>query len=295
MPTKFSLKLADGSSWQFIAFGKAKPWLRKLARIMKLKKKSNKKAVNVFILFQDGSNLPGIAKIPLLYRNNLPLKGWQSNGDQQAERWTHPQRSHTIFVLRKPFNHQAMIIQMWRTLAPVYEQVIANGGLAFHAGLIVRNKKGVLLSAPGGTGKSTCCRRVPKPWQAWCDDECLIVKTRNDYRVHPFPTWSEYLGDQKCQHSWPTMQSACLSNIYFLEQATKEGVEPIHPGVATVLIHHTAKDMTQKAWPQPKTAFPLNMKHKIFINACRLAKKISCFNLKVERFGKFWNNIIAKK
>ena len=49
MPTKFSLKLADGSSWQFIAFGKAKPWLRKLARIMKLKKKSNKKAVNVFV------------------------------------------------------------------------------------------------------------------------------------------------------------------------------------------------------------------------------------------------------
>lgn len=290
----FSLQLANHLSWQFMAFGEAIPWAKELAHIMRLKNRpAAKNAVKIFILSQDNAT-PPIKRLPAVIKKSLPQTDWQSNDDKIARRWIHPKTPHTIFELGKYINHDLEIIKMWRVLAPIYEGVIENGGLPFHAGLIVKNKQGFILSAPGGTGKSTCCRRVPKPWQAWCDDECLILPAGDGkYRVHPFPTWSDHLWKKQSHNTWQVEKSVSLAKIYFIEQAKKEKALPLTSGLSAVIIHHTARQMCQKNWPKLDTTLPHAIKHKLFASACALARSVACYRLKVAKYGTFWKKIVS--
>lgn len=83
-------------------------------------------------------------------------------------------------------------IQMASLLNPIFRQIIDYGGTCYHGGLIEYQGQGILLSGPSGTGKSTCCRRIPSPWQALSDDECLISWHDQHYQVQPLPTWSAF-------------------------------------------------------------------------------------------------------
>ena len=93
------------------------------------------------------------------------------------------------------------------------------GGLPFHATLLEYQGQGIILAAPGGTGKSTCSRRVPPPWRACCDDEVLVVEgPGRPLPGTPFPhlerlllaTGREYLEGGEGPAAWPA--SSSLSN-----------------------------------------------------------------------------------
>ena len=52
----------------------------------------------------------------------------------------------------------------------------ARGGALIHGALAERNGHGVILAAPGGTGKTTASNRLPAPWRSLCDDATLVVR-----------------------------------------------------------------------------------------------------------------------
>ena len=45
----------------------------------------------------------------------------------------------------------------------IHWESLYRGGLPFHAALLEYEGQGIILAAPGSTGKSTCSRRVPPP------------------------------------------------------------------------------------------------------------------------------------
>ena len=68
-----------------------------------------------------------------------------------------------------------------------------NGGLLVHGALAEWNGIGVILAGPGGVGKTTASKRLPRPWRSLSDDNTLIVKSPDGtYWAHPWPTWSRY-------------------------------------------------------------------------------------------------------
>jgi SynChlorMet cassette protein ScmC len=77
-------------------------------------------------------------------------------------------------------------------LDPIFMQVIDTGALPLHAGLVEREGRGALLAGPSGIGKSTCCAKIPAPWNAHSDDETIVLRDSiGRFVAHPFPTWSD--------------------------------------------------------------------------------------------------------
>lgn len=176
-------------------------------------------------------------------------------------------------------------------LLPVYRQSIDLGGLLVHSGLAEWNGRGVLLAAHSGTGKSTCCRRLPDHWQPLCDDEALVVLDRkNNYRVHPFPTWSEYLWE-KSGRTWDVQHSVPLASIFFLEQSTSDGIEPLGQAKAAVRLHASANQICFKFSHILNIEEQKKLRCQLFNNACEMVKKIPAYRLHVSLHGKFWTEI----
>jgi hypothetical protein len=176
----------------------------------------------------------------------------------------------------------------------LYCQAQHAGGLPVHSALVTRDGLGVLLVGDGGTGKSTCCRRLPSPWEALSDDEVLVVRDEHGrYQAHPFPTWSN-LRVQEGRSSWCAERSVPLAAVFFLEQADRDDVIPMGQG-------HAALSISQAAWQVwggcskalrscgggGESALGL----QIIDNSCCLAKSVPAFALRVSLDGRFWENV----
>ena len=165
------------------------------------------------------------------------------------------------------------------------------GGLPFHAGLVELDGLGVLLAASGDKGKSTCCRRLPDYWKPLCDDEALVVLDKQKkYRVHPFPTWSDYLWNRS-KKTWKVQYSVPLSGVFFLEQSEADEVVPVGEGQATVLLSESAMQICQKFWKSLDREDQRLFRKELFNNACEMAKQIPAYLLRVSRNGRFWEKI----
>jgi SynChlorMet cassette protein ScmC len=183
---------------------------------------------------------------------------------------------------------------MWQALTPIYQKVLAGGGFPFHCGFVSRDGQGVLLAAPGNTGKSTCCRRIPPPWKALSDDEALIVlsSNRREYLVHPMPTWSNFMWKREgFATSWKAEAAVPLRAIFFLEQSETEAVEPLGQGQAAVFIHESALQVCRRGWRNLEADRERAFKKKVFENACDLSQRIPSFLLKVSLTGRFWKKM----
>jgi SynChlorMet cassette protein ScmC len=187
-------------------------------------------------------------------------------------------------------NRELDVWRMWHVLYPVYEQVQSLGGLSIHAALIERYGNCVMISAPGGTGKSTCCERIPSPWHAICDDESLIVLNKQEkYVAHPIPTWS-FLFDENSK-SWNTQQYFPLKAIFFLEQSENDEVIPIGQGQSAILIADAVSWIWARVWKNINDQEKSKIRKEVFDNACQLAKTIPAFKLRASLTGKFWEEM----
>jgi len=193
-------------------------------------------------------------------------------------------------VIDKPGGLDDYLV-IWYLIHVIYDQSLSLGALPCHAGLAEYKGKGILLAAPGGVGKSTACSRLPDGWKSLCDDEALVVLDKNGtYRVHPFPTWSDYLF-QRAQNTWDVQYSIPLSGIFFLEQSESDEVIPIASNQATLYISRSANEVFKRSRMCMNHEERMEQVIQVFNNACELAKAIPAFRLRVSLNGRFWEEI----
>jgi len=188
-------------------------------------------------------------------------------------------------------DYEQSILSMRFSLFPIYQQTQVLGGLSLHAGLVGRDGKGVLLAGHKNIGKSTCCRRIPKPWHSLCDEETLIVRNEHkQYLAHPLPTWSDYLA-KRSEPEWNIHSHLPISAIFLLEQANTDEVIPLGQGEAAVLINQLAMQVCCRYWNNLDYEDLRIRKAKLFENVAGLAKKIPAFSLRVSLGGRFWEEM----
>jgi SynChlorMet cassette protein ScmC len=298
MEERYLLRLADGQGWEIIAAEGVGPWVEKLASIMQLKNcEPNGYPKLIFIRKSsraDWRRHP-VSKLGWNSSGDLADKGWKTHDLESLQLWAHSDVPDVICEMGDNEDHDLDIVRMWLSLSPVYNRALESGGLPLHAALVERNGTGVLLAAPGGTGKSTCCRRIPHPWKALSDDLVLIVvDTHKQYQAHPFPTWSNYLwefSEKLSEATWDIQHHLPLSAIFFLEQSITDEVIPVGKGQASVLVTESAVQVYQSIWRNLLQEEERRFKKKIFENACELAKGIPAFKLRVSMNGRFWEEM----
>lgn len=290
----YRLSLANDQTWHILPTKGVSRWVERLARIVQLQNcEPNGYPKLIFIQAESrrewcgegiGSEMQDIFKV-------LPRGGWKSHDLRALILWSHSEVPDVICEMRPGGDYTLEIIRMWLSLYPVYKRAQDSGGLPFHAALVERDGIGILLAAPGDTGKSTCCRRLPGQWHALCDDEALIVRNgQKQYLAHPFPTWSDYLG-RRSKHTWNVQHHLPLSAIFFLEQAKAEKAVPMGQGEVAAFTYESAIQVCRRNWRNLDRNQERDLKRSLFENGCELAKVVPAFRLRVSLNGRFWNEM----
>lgn len=296
-PALYLLKLGDGSSWKLVATSGTRSWAEKLATIMRLKaddEDRHNEFPRIYLVQRysgtdrlvDPVNLTGSA-----IEKALPKSGWKPHDLRPIRFWSHRALPDIICEIGKEGNHELDIIRMWTLLYIIYLRVQDSGGLPFHAALVEQDGKGVLLAGPGGSGKSTSSRRLPRPWYALSDDQSLIVcNTRKRYLAHPIPTWSDYLWKHS-EKTWNVQYSVPLTGVFFLEQSEADEIKPLGEGQAAVLMAESVTQVCEKFWRTLAREDQRAFRKEIFNNACEMAKQIPAYRLCVSLNDEFWKKM----
>jgi SynChlorMet cassette protein ScmC len=282
----YLLHLSGENIWHITATENQNALAHELARVMKLKPATvSENASQLIFTRQNGvssimSTVNG--KVELIYEDpRLRLRLWWLKDRQDA-------------VCEIPaeitgdgvYNAFRMVVQI------IHHKNALLGGLTLHAALAGFKGRGVLLAARGGTGKSSCCRRLPDHWKAWCDDETLVARDSDlGYRAHPFPTWSHYLGSRGSM-TWNTETAIPVCAVFFLEQAEGDGIKILTASEASMWLYHSIypvyhKKFGRQAGGGDKQAFNL----RLFDNACSMALSIPAYRLRISLNGPFWEAI----
>lgn len=293
-PKGYGLSLSGGSSWWITGDKDNVRWINKLAVVMELDEcASNGSSKLIFSKIGDTSDARGrvIGLVSLELHPSASGAGWVCYDHKTIRIWYHNSITDVICEVKNNEGDDTEYMNMWYALQPIYQRSICGGGLPLHAGLVEIEGRGVLLAAPGGTGKSTCCCRLPDYWKPLCDDEALVVLDKQKkYRAHPFPTWSDYLW-KRAEKTWNVQYSVPLCGVFFLEQSETDEVVPVGEGQATVLINESAAQVCQKFWRGRDKEDQRKFRKRIFNNACEMAKTIPAFRLRVSLHGKFWEEM----
>ena len=167
----------------------------------------------------------------------------------------------------------------------------ARGGVLIHGALAERDGMGVILAAPGGTGKTTASNRLQAPWRSLSDDATLVVRDpQGNYWAHPWPTWSRFL-EGGAGGSWDVQSAVPLKGIFVLAQAAEDRAERVGPGHAVSMLVECARQASQF---MPIGLFKeevLALHLERFNNLCALARVIPAHVLHISLTGAFWKEI----
>jgi SynChlorMet cassette protein ScmC len=290
---EYSLYLSDGSSWRITGDEFSARWIDKLATIMELKESASNGSPK--LVFCKKGHLNGVVDN---VTDSVPSKsrcssdnGWNFYDHDTLHIWYHNDIPDVICEMNNNEGHEIQIVNMWHSLQPIYQQSISRGGLSLHAGLAELDGRGVLLVGASDKGKSTCCRRLPDYWKPLCDDEALVVLDEHKkYRTHPFPTWSDHLWNRS-EKTWDVQSSVALCGVFFLEQAEVDEVVPVGEGQASIHMSESAMQICQKFWRTLDGKGQRQFRTELFNNACKMAKQIPAYRLRVSLHGRFWEKM----
>jgi len=299
----YTLTLGNSQRWLLTAEDGQHQWLQKFASILCLTSSGTKTH----------------PKLIFTCRNMRNEDGWEGQALSALQFWSHPKTEDIICEIQQDAGKEPEIMRIWhaqqakkttccpcippswnalwdilrmrQSLRPIYHRALVSGGLPLHAALIEKDGQGILLAAAGNTGKTTCYQRIPLSWNALCDDEALIViDKRKQYRVHPFPTWSDYLwkGSYK---TWDVQRCLPLRAIFFLQRGKNDEAIPVGRAEAAVYNTHLAAQALSWSWKGLDDDKTQEIKKTLFSNTCRLATTIPGFMLQCTLHGKFWERI----
>jgi SynChlorMet cassette protein ScmC len=293
-PRAFCLSLRDGSSWAIRGDHHSFELARKLAAVMELDESVANGSRE--LIFCESANTPKVLD-EMFHMIPSESCSYGYGDDLQyyyhhtVRLWCHNNIPEVVCEVLFDEGPEIEFMNMWLALHPIYQQSIGKGGLPMHAGLVERDGRGFVLAASSDTGKSTCCRRLPDPWRPLCDDEILVVVDKQKkYRGHPFPTWSDHMWQQS-EKTWNVQYSVPLSGIFLLEQSKTDRVEPVGEGEAAVLMTESAMQICEKFWRSADKGDQKEFREQLFTNACKMAKNIPAFRLKVSLDGRFWEKM----
>lgn len=195
--------------------------------------------------------------------------------------------------LLPPGNHKEVRINPMSDLAKAIAlRTLPAGGLLLHGALAEKDGQGVILAAPGGTGKTTASNRFPPPWRSLSDDATLVVPDgTGGYRAHPWPTWSRFR-DHGPGGSWHVEESVPLAALFFLSRSEEDRAEPAGTGDAvayiTESVHQTTGIPTQSGRTPEEAARHCEAE---IAAATRLARAVPAYRLEISLAGKFWEAI----
>jgi len=186
-------------------------------------------------------------------------------------------------------------IQMDGVLHSIFLYVLQSGGLPLHSALVSLDGAGYLIAGRGNAGKTTCTRRVPEPWQPWCDDLALVVESGADgYQAHALPTWSDYILERECREQRKISRHLPLRAIFFLEQSTADEAISISPGAAAAALYRSAADKYNPVCNNARDpAVAAILRRHVFLNAWSLATRVPAFALRATLDGKFWEEMVT--
>jgi hypothetical protein len=192
----------------------------------------------------------------------------------------------------RPCNHSdGLYIQLMQLSLVIARDVQARGGVLIHGALAERDGIGVILAAPGGTGKTTASNRLPTPWRSLCDDTTLVVRDpQGNYWAHPWPTWSRFL-DGGSGGTWDVQIAVPVKGIFFLAQAVEDRVERVGPGHAVSLLVECAEQTSQLMARGLSKEETRALHLERFNNLCALARVIPAHVLHISLTGAFWQEI----
>jgi len=193
-----------------------------------------------------------------------------------------------VCVLPEAKDDDGLYVQLMQLSMVVAREAQTRGGVLLHGGLAEWKGHGVVLAAPGGTGKTTASGRLPSPWRSLCDDMTLVVRdAQGHYWAHPWPTWSCFLWGGS-GGSWDVEDAVPLKGIFFLSRADEDRVERVGSGQGVSLLVECAQQasqlMTRGLSKEEKRALQLER----FNNLCALTRTIPSHLLHISLTGTFW-------
>lgn len=294
MHSEYVLRLADGASWGFSGSVEAGPWVEEFASALGISSDQGHAQSRItFVQIPCGPGEPVHASLKLAFGRYSLLSSKRSvvlgypgfiPGNRREVR-------EIILGLRSARGRRHGVDQMRRSLLPVYRQAVLSGGLPFHAALLERGGKGVLLAGPSGAGKSTCCSRVPDNWRALADDLALGVSCgEGGFRVHPLPTWSAFEKGQE-NNFCEAGRAVPLEALFFLQQAETDERFPLAESQAAIGMAASAVEVFKAASiAYPSYEHPA-VRKSIYLNAAALSHRIPAYILRVSLTGRFWEKI----
>lgn len=200
--------------------------------------------------------------------------------------------SNVVLCTPNPDNHAGiMFINILRLSLLMAREAQTRGGLLIHGALAERDGSGVILAAPGGTGKSTASNRLSPPWRSLCDDTTLVVRDLEGvFRAHPWPTWSRFL-DGGSGGTWNVQRSVPLKGIFFLARAGDDRVEPAGRAQAAGLLAESVRQASMFMVPDVVTDADRAQHMERFDNICALVRVVPAHILHISLTGAFWLEI----
>ncbi|MDP8239060.1 MAG: SynChlorMet cassette protein ScmC [Candidatus Hatepunaea meridiana] len=281
--TGYRLRLADGRNWLLCSNEDTKEWVDRFAGIMGLQPLVSDDISSRILVIRD------ISKIG----EHFGEFNWSHYNHYGMTIRSNSKTDDLIYVIREESSFENNIYNMWACVYPIYKQALLYNGTPLHAALVERNGMGVLLAAPGGTGKTTAYRRLPESWGKLGDDECLIVPdNQGSFSAHPFPTWSNFLL-KKSQNFWQVESYLPVGAIFFLQPADKDEITPLKSGYAATLINQSVRQIMRRGWSFLDHNDELELKRKLIDISVTIAKNIPAFMLHLSLTGRFWEKMEA--
>ena len=288
----YHLSLSPGHRWNLMATAVESPLLDKIASVMRLENGIGNDCPRL-ILAGDRS---GAADGPIVrpdsgVNDGLPREGWHAMDCGSTRIWSHREAEDVIYETITGAEYTHELNQICFYLFPVYRKVIESGGMPVHAAIVELNDKGVMLAAPGDSGKSTCCRRLPPPWKVLGDEETIVIKDHEEkFLAHPFPTWSD-IYERGLKKSWDVTRFVPLKAIFFLEKSRMVEVLPLGRGQAAMQLNHLAREKVMRGCWCEDPEETARIARRIFENACDLVREIPSYTLRTNLTGRFWEKI----
>lgn len=224
---KHYLLVFDNSfSWKFLSTKKAKNFLEEFSNILQLTQVDSldQKLKNSYlVIFCDLSELTDLgidlSDDYIVYKQGTAYKIIENKNN----------RFFLVGMNMELFREEEIkYITMSAASKIIYKHAVINKkAIPIHAASLQYKNKGLLIIAPGGTGKSTIYRNCKSrsTWAALADDNALLFDGE-EIKLYPMPTWSDYIM-RKSKTYFKVSEGIILKKIFFLEQSQNDEITEI--------------------------------------------------------------------